>query len=123
MRRDARVLIAGAGPVGLTAALLLGRSGVPVTLLEAAPALADDLRASTFHPPTLDMLAPFGITARMIAAGLVCPSWQVRLHPSGERAVFGLAALAGETDHPFRLQCEQSKYCQFVLDEVRKVDA
>jgi 3-(3-hydroxy-phenyl)propionate hydroxylase len=122
MRRDARVLIAGAGPVGLTAALLLGRNGVPVTLLEAAPVLAEDLRASTFHPPTLDMLAPFGITARMIAAGLVCPSWQVRLHPSGERAVFCLAALADETDHPFRLQCEQSKYCRFVLDEVRKLD-
>src|SRR5262249_31836298 len=36
------------------------------------------------------------------------------LHPSGERAVFDLAALAGDTDHPYRLQCEQSRYCQFV---------
>jgi 3-(3-hydroxy-phenyl)propionate hydroxylase len=34
--------------------------------------------------------------------------------PSGERAVFDLAVLKGETDHPFRLQCEQSKYCQIL---------
>jgi len=60
------------------------------------------------------MLAPYGITARMLESGLICPTWQIRMHPSGDRAVFDLAALAGETDHPYRLQCEQSKYCKFV---------
>ena len=53
------VLIAGAGPVGLSAALVLGSSGVRVHLYEAAEILPDELRASTFHPPTLDMLAPY----------------------------------------------------------------
>jgi len=117
------VLVAGAGPVGLTAALLLGSKGIPVTVLEAQAAISEELRASTFHPPTLDMLAPFGITARMLDAGLVCPTWQIRLHPSGERAVFDLAVLAGETEHPYRLQCEQSKYCRFALDAIRKLDS
>src|SRR5262245_20590521 len=109
------VVIAGAGPVGLTLALLLGSKGITVTVLEAAAVLSEELRASTFHPPTLDMLAPYGITERMLDAGLVCPTWQVRLHPSGDRAVFDLAALKDETEHPYRLQCEQSKYCQLVL--------
>jgi 3-(3-hydroxy-phenyl)propionate hydroxylase len=109
--------------VGLTAALLLGSKGIPVTVLEAQPAISQELRASTFHPPTLDMLAPFGITARMLDAGLICPTWQIRLHPSGERAVFDLAVLAGETEHPYRLQCEQSKYCQFALEAIRKLDS
>jgi len=113
-RHEPHVLIAGAGPVGLTAALLLGSKGIAVTLVEAEDAISQELRASTFHPPTLDMLAPFGITECMVAAGLICPTWQIRMHPSGERAVFELAALAGETDHPYRLQCEQSKYCGFV---------
>jgi 3-(3-hydroxy-phenyl)propionate hydroxylase len=117
------VLVAGAGPVGLTAALLLGSKGIPVTVLEAQAAISEELRASTFHPPTLDMLAPFGITARMLDAGLICPTWQIRLHPSGERAVFDLGVLAGETDHPYRLQCEQSKYCQFALEMIRKLDS
>jgi 3-(3-hydroxy-phenyl)propionate hydroxylase len=92
-----------------------------VTVLEAQPAISEELRASTFHPPTLDMLAPYGIAARMLEAGLICPTWQIRLHPSGERAVFDLSVLTGETDHPYRLQCEQSKYCEFVLAAVRKL--
>ncbi|MGB8045400.1 MAG: FAD-dependent oxidoreductase, partial [Pseudolabrys sp.] len=47
-----RVLIAGAGPVGLVAAANLVRHGIPVTVLEAGPDLSDESRASTFHPPT-----------------------------------------------------------------------
>jgi 2-polyprenyl-6-methoxyphenol hydroxylase-like FAD-dependent oxidoreductase len=121
MNRQPEVVIAGAGPVGLTAALLLGHKGISVALLEAEASLSQELRASTFHPPTLDMLAPYGITARMVEAGLVCPAWQIRLHPSGERAVFDLAALSGETEHPYRLQCEQAKYCQCVLAAIEKL--
>ena len=121
MTERSKVLIAGAGPVGLTAALLLGHKGIAVTVLEAQDAISEELRASTFHPPTLDMMAPFGITARMLEAGLACPTWQIRLHPSGERAVFDLSILKDESQHPYRLQCEQSKYCHFVLGAVRKL--
>ena len=121
MSNKTKVLIAGAGPVGLTAALLLGSKGIAVTVLEAQDAISEELRASTFHPPTLDMMAPFGITGRMLEAGLICPTWQIRLHPSGDRAVFDLSVLKGESDHPYRLQCEQAKYCEFVLDAVRKL--
>jgi 2-polyprenyl-6-methoxyphenol hydroxylase-like FAD-dependent oxidoreductase len=119
------VVVAGAGPVGLTAALVLASRGVAVTVLEAEQGISEELRASTFHPPTLDMLAPYGVTARMLEAGLICPTWQIRMHPSGDRAVFDLAVLAGETDHPYRLQCEQSKYCKFVgaaLDPLSSVN-
>ncbi len=62
-------------------------------MLEAQDAISEELRASTFHPPTLDMMAPFGITARMLEAGLVCPTWQIPPAPSGERAVFDLSIL------------------------------
>ena len=46
-----RVLIAGAGPVGLSAAAYLTRRGIPVTVFEAEAQLPENLRASTFHPP------------------------------------------------------------------------
>jgi 2-polyprenyl-6-methoxyphenol hydroxylase-like FAD-dependent oxidoreductase len=55
------VLVAGAGPVGLTAALALARRGVPVTVLEAGPAPAAESRASTFHPPSLEMPDGLGV--------------------------------------------------------------
>jgi 3-(3-hydroxy-phenyl)propionate hydroxylase len=61
----------GAGPVGPVSALLLANQSVKVTVLESAPALNRDLRASTFHPPTLDMLAPLGLTDELVAQGLV----------------------------------------------------
>lgn len=56
MESEHRVVIAGAGPVGLVAALALAQHDIPVTVCEAEAELATDLRASTFHPPTLDML-------------------------------------------------------------------
>ena len=119
MSAQSSVIVVGAGPVGLTAALLLGSKGIDVTILEAEPAISEELRASTFHPPTLDMMARYGITAKMLEAGLLCPTWQIRMHPSGDRAVFDLSVLKDDSEHPYRLQCEQSKYCEFVLAAVR----
>jgi 3-(3-hydroxy-phenyl)propionate hydroxylase len=108
---DAAVLIVGAGPVGLTAAALLQRRGVDCLVLEALAEPAADLRASTFHPPTLEMLEELDVTDRLLAAGLVSPTWQVRMHETGERALFDLAILAADTRYPFRLQCEQRVLC------------
>ena len=59
-RHPERVLIAGAGPVGLVAAANLVSHGIPVTVVEAGAALSEESRASTFHPPTLDMLDRLG---------------------------------------------------------------
>ena len=56
------VVIVGAGPVCLVAALRLQSFGVPVIILERNAQVQNDLRASTFHPPTLEMLDDFGLT-------------------------------------------------------------
>jgi len=104
-----RVLIAGAGPVGLVAAVSLLEEGIPVTVLEASADLAVDLRASTFHPPTLDFLNKLGLADGLIARGIKCPLWQFRDRQEGEIATFDLGLLASETEHPYRLQAEQWK--------------
>ena len=115
MASGPRVLIAGAGPVGCTAALMLARNGIPVTLIESAPALAEDLRASTFHPPTLDMLDDLGLTEKLIPQGLIADKYQYRDRATGSYAEFDLGLLANCTRHPFRLQCEQFKLTRTIL--------
>jgi len=113
-----RVLIAGAGPVGMVAASCLADAGVPVTILEQSADLPDDLRASTFHPPTLDMLERFGVVDAMIAQGLVCPQWQVRDRERGVIATYDLGVLRDDTNHPYRLQCEQWRLTRMLRDRL-----
>jgi 3-(3-hydroxy-phenyl)propionate hydroxylase len=114
-----RVLIAGAGPVGLVAAAHLARGGVPVTVFEAGPNLSEESRASTFHPPTLDMLHALGAAEPMIAQGLKAPTFQYRSKKHGVLARFDFAAIADATRHPYRLQCEQSKLTRILHDRMR----
>jgi 2-polyprenyl-6-methoxyphenol hydroxylase-like FAD-dependent oxidoreductase len=116
---DVEVAVVGGGPVGLLTALLLARAGIHTALVEKAADVETDLRASTFHPPTLDLLDDIGLGQALVAQGLISPQWQVRLHPEGDRAVFDLGVIANATRHPFRLQCEQWKLSRLLLAALR----
>ncbi len=64
-----RVLIAGAGPVGLTLALELTRYGVPVRLVDKAPGPSDTSRAVAVWCRTLELLDRPGVTADLLQRG------------------------------------------------------
>lgn len=110
------VVIAGAGPTGLMCALALRKQDIPVVLLEAEPALTHDLRAGSFHPPTLDLMAPYGITERMHEDGIKVRYWQIRNKPGDLIAQFDLNMLADVTPHPYRLHLEQHRLTPIQLD-------
>ena len=113
------VIIAGAGPTGLMAALVLGKQGVPVILCEAEPGLTHDLRAGTFHPPTQEMMAPYGVTARMHQTGIQVRRWQIRDRRSDLIAEFDLGLLGDITPYPYRLHIEQHRVTPIQLDILR----
>ena len=121
MQSKDRVLIAGAGPVGCTAALYLAQKGVKVTVLEACDALPIDLRASTFHPPTLEMLEDLGVLDPLIAQGIICPVWQYRDSKDGLVAEWDLGLLRNDTRHPYRLQAEQFKLTNIIVDVLKTI--
>ena len=64
-----RVLVAGAGPVGLTMALELARFGVPVRVIDKVPGPSDTSRAGAIWPRTLELLDRSGVTADLLAVG------------------------------------------------------
>ncbi|WP_327196005.1 FAD-dependent oxidoreductase [Novosphingobium capsulatum] len=99
--------IAGAGPVGTVMATLLAQEGISVIVLETGADCAQDLRASTFHPPTLEMLDRIGMTRMLLDRGLKAPVFHWRDRASGEVIAFDLSEIADVTRYPFRIQCEQ----------------
>lgn len=117
------MVIAGAGPTGLMCAVALARRGVPVVVCEAEPSLTHDLRAGTFHPPTQEMMAPYGITGRMHEHGLQVKRWQIRSRRGGLVAEFDLGLLADQTPYPYRLHLEQHRLTPIQLDILRKEPA
>ncbi|MFZ4689846.1 MAG: FAD-dependent oxidoreductase [Polymorphobacter sp.] len=115
---DHDVIVAGGGPVGAIAGYALARAGLKVLVVESDSHCAEDLRASTFHPPTLEMLDALGLLDAMMPMGLKAPVYQYRIRQTGEILAFDLGELADRIAYPFRLQCEQWMLARLVADRI-----
>lgn len=114
---DWEVLIVGAGPVGLVAALALSARGVQTLVLEAGPnQVAPEWRGSTLHPPTLEILDELGVAAGALSGGVRADTVQYRDLVLDDYVEMPFAAIADRTRFPFRLQYEQYK----LLSELRR---
>ncbi len=117
--RDLPVLIAGAGPVGLSVAASLVTQGFKVEVFEKGAELADEARASTFHASTLEYFAEWGVADDVVANGKQVRILQFWERETRERvADFDYALIAKDTPYPFRLQCPQNKVTRLIKPRI-----
>src|ERR671934_924004 len=115
------VVVVGAGPVGVVAALACAQNDFAVTLLEAEAAVDDSPRAATTHPATLEMIDRLGLIKPFIERGLVARYFHFWDRPTRTRiAEFDHDLLRGETDFPFVVQTEQHKLANMGLARLRE---
>ncbi|MFC7676193.1 FAD-dependent oxidoreductase [Mycolicibacterium sp. GCM10028919] len=95
---DLPVLIVGAGPTGLTAAVELARLGVDVRIIDRAPAPSSTSRALGIQARTLELLRPRGIADDLLSLGNRVRA--TALHAGGERlGGIEFATMASEFDY------------------------
>ena len=108
------VLIVGGGPAGMILAYALARDGVVVRVLERESGCLEDMRASTMHPPTLDIMEELGLLGELTDVGLCAAIFQYYNMQNGNRYALDMTELGDEVAHPYRLQCEQFKLTRLV---------
>lgn len=112
------IVIAGAGPVGMTVADILSLKGIPVVVLEKGSTPSREWRASTFHAGTMELLEPFGVADELMKRGLPADKVQYRDRKTGLYAEFDFSLLKDETKYPFRLQCSQATYVEILAQRL-----
>ncbi len=65
----AQVLVVGAGPVGLVAAIELARRGIQVRIIDASERPSDGSRGKGLQPRSIEVLDDLGVAGRVLATG------------------------------------------------------
>lgn len=119
MAKPDPVVVAGAGPVGLSLALALAQQDASVVLIEQMPdeSFLDQVpRAGSNHPTTLEFFDRIGLYARMEPRGLIAPKFQYwDRQDNALIAEFDHALLKDDTRFPYVLQCERIKIVEEAL--------
>ncbi len=118
--KQMHVVVVGAGPVGVVAAIAAAQKGFKVTLLDSAFEVDHNPRAATTHPSTLDFIDQVGLIDEFVQQGLVARYFQFWDRDTKSKvAQFDHELLKDETKFPFVVQTEQHK---LVLMGLKRLD-
>ena len=79
MKEPAGVLVAGAGPAGLTLALQAHDHGAAVRVIDRRPEAVRPSRALILHSRTLEVLRPLGVTQALLDLADIAPAADLQL--------------------------------------------
>lgn len=108
-----RVIIVGAGPVGLLLANLLGMRGIPTTVLEKGKAGIVRSRAIGVAPPSLEILEEVALADRFLAIGL--PIRRAVVHGTG-RKLGELCFNGVHSRYPFIISIPQERTMKILTE-------
>jgi 3-(3-hydroxy-phenyl)propionate hydroxylase len=108
------VVVVGAGPVGLTAALELARHGVRCTVVDDKRALSEGSRAICIARHSLEIMQQLGLSGRFVAKGL---GWTHGTSYYGTRPVYRLEMPHSRHERFFPMYNLQQQYMERFLVE------
>lgn len=112
------VLIAGAGPVGLTAAIVLIQHGHDVTVVDRQAEGTNTSRAAVVHPHTLELLEPYGVVEELVARGVHTPTFAIR---DRDELLIAVPFSDLPTRYPYTLMISQADTEAFLLNRLEEL--
>lgn len=115
-----RVVIVGAGPVGLVAALELANHGVPSVVIEKRNSIAKESKAICWSKRSLEIFDRIGIGDRTVEKGVI---WKMGRTYFRDREIFSIDLLP-EDGHkrPAFINLQQYYVEHFLRERAQKVD-
>jgi 2-polyprenyl-6-methoxyphenol hydroxylase-like FAD-dependent oxidoreductase len=112
------ILIVGAGPAGLTAAVVLTQHGHQVTVVDAQAEGVNTSRAAVVHSHTLELLEPYGVTDKLVQRGVHTPTFTIR-----DRDALLIAVPFDQlaTRYPYTLMISQADTEAYLLDRLEQL--
>ncbi len=115
------LVVVGAGPVGLIAALGFVRRGFRVTVVERGEGPVEAPRAGSHHFPSLDVFEEVGILEDVEAAGIRVTVNKIWYLPTGETLSTDQGKLAVRgVRHPYNVNLGQDVLSEIVIEHLSR---